>query len=358
MAAGAWRARAPWRGVPGPGGAAAIWYHPSWDRLAAVAEERGHGRREDRSATAGRDDARRVREGSLSGRPPTLAARAAGTGTAARPPDARRLAGPAPTLGRRAFLGLALAALATGVRRAAGAVEPRRGAITARASLLYGILRVEESGMVEAAVDPAGGRYEVRVRAQGADLATELDSAGVLREGRWAPTRFQDRFVVHGRESRLEIGYDHDRRRIEFHGRSETFFLRRTRAVDDVVPMPPGLHVDDVISAILNYADGRWPPEPDGTFLTRVVRRRRGPREGPDDVDRTYRAELVPFALRVTDEGGRPTATFDMTRFSSWARADEPGRIVFTRDRRPETISASLILGTALTIRIEPGALS
>ena len=75
----------------------------------------------------------------------------------------------------------------------------------------------------------------------------------------------------------------------------------------------------------------------------------------PDDVDRRYRAELVPFELRVTTEaGGRATALLDMTRFSSWAREDEPARIVFGADRRPESITASLILGTSLTIRIAP----
>jgi hypothetical protein len=43
-----------------------------------------------------------------------------------------------------------------------------------------------------------------------------------------------------------------------------------------------------------------------------------------------------------------------MTRFSSWAREDEPARIVFGADRRPESITASLILGTSLAIRLGP----
>ena len=59
--------------------------------------------------------------------------------------------------------------------------------------------------------------------------------------------------------------------------------------------------------------------------------------------------------LRVgTDASGRATAALDLTRFSSWAREDEPARIVFGADRRPETITATLILGTSLAIRIEP----
>ena len=64
----------------------------------------------------------------------------------------------------------------------------------------------------------------------------------------------------------------------------------------------------------------------------------------------------MPFALQVgTDAGGRAMAALDLTRFSSWAREDEPARIVFGTDRRPETITATLMLGTSLTIRIESG---
>jgi hypothetical protein len=60
----------------------------------------------------------------------------------------------------------------------------------------------------------------------------------------------------------------------------------------------------------------------------------------------------------TTEAGGRATALLDMTRFSSWAREDEPARIVFGADRRPESITASLILGTSLTIRIAPAPVS
>ena len=110
-----------------------------------------------------------------------------------------------------------------------------------------------------------------------------------------------------------------------------------------------------MVSATLNYSEGRWRPEADGSLATRVVRRQRRRGETPDDAQQRYRAELVPFALRVgTDASGRATAALDLTRFSSWAREDEPARIVFGPHRRPETIDASLILGTSLAIRIEP----
>jgi hypothetical protein len=226
-------------------------------------------------------------------------------------------------------------------------------------ALLFGAFRFDESGIIEEAVDRATGRYDVRITGRGREMTTEIESTGALRDGRWVPIRFTDRFVVYGRESRLEIAYDHDRRLIQYRGRSETFLLRRIRTTDDDVPIPPGLHVDDVVSATLNYADGRWPPEADGALATRVVRRQRVPGEGPDDAQRPYRAELVRFELRLAPGAdGRATAALDLTRFTSWAREDEPARIVFGPDRRPETITASLILGTSLTIQVQPAVAS
>jgi hypothetical protein len=261
----------------------------------------------------------------------------------------------APPLARRTFLASALAWALGRSSRAAGEVDTRKGAFSARAALLYGVLRFEETGVIEETVDRGAGRYDVRITGRGHEMATEIESSGTLRAGRWAPLRFTDRFQVYGRESRLEITYDHARRLIQYRGRSETFLLRRVRVTDDTVAVPADTHVDDVVSATLNYADGRWPPETDGTLATRVVRRQRGAGEGPDDVERRYRAELVPFALRVgTDAGGRATAALDLTRFSSWAREDEPARIVFGANRRPETITATLILGTSLAIRLTP----
>ena len=113
----------------------------------------------------------------------------------------------------------------------------------------------------------------------------------------------------------------------------------------------PGL--DDAISSLLNHADGLWPPDADGLHRTHIVRRRRKESEGPDDVDPNARAELAPFELKVDrdKDTGKLLATFDMTRFSSWARPDRPARIVFNANRRPELIATSLMLGTSVTIR-------
>ena len=144
------------------------------------------------------------------------------------------------------------------------ATEARKGAFNARAAILFGAFRFEESGVIDETIDRGAGRYEVRITGRGSDMTTEIESTGTLRDGRWAPLRFADRFVVYGRESRLEITYDYAQRLIRYQGRSETFLLRRFRMTDDTVAMPAGAHVDDVVSATLNYAEGRWPAEADG----------------------------------------------------------------------------------------------
>src|SRR5262245_13864386 len=198
-----------------------------------------------------------------------------------------------PMMGRRAFLGALLASVFAPARPAAAAVEVHKAVYAVRTTLLYGLLRFEVNGLIDETIDRQAGRYEVRVAGAGAEMTSEIESKGVLLDGRWAPLRFHDHFVVYGRESNLVITYDHARRAAEYHGRSETFLLRRLRATDDLVALPPATHVDDVISAALNFADNRWPGEPDGTLVTHVVRRRRTPDEGADDVAAAYRGEVV-----------------------------------------------------------------
>jgi hypothetical protein len=257
-------------------------------------------------------------------------------------------------LDRREFLALAVALALAPARAARAAVDSRREAFTADVAILYGALTFQVTGTIDETVDRAARRYAFRIQGQGSGITQAVDASGLLREDRWAPLRTSSVFLVHGRESRLSIAYDYDRRLIEYHSRSETFFLRRRRVADDVLPMPPDVRVDDALSAVLNYADERWPSQPDGTLRTQVVRRYRPKSEGADDVERRYHAELVPFVLRLAaePETGRNTALFDLTRFSSWARLDQPARIVFGADRRPEAITSSLMLGTKFSVRI------
>jgi hypothetical protein len=261
-----------------------------------------------------------------------------------------------PAIGRRAFLGALVTLALAPARPAAATVEVRKASYAVRTNLFYGILRFELEGVIDETIDRRAGRYEVRVAGRSSEMTSEIESRGVLLDGRWAPLRFRDHFVVYGRESNLEITYDHARRSAEYHGRSETFLLRRLRSTDDIVTLPPATHVDDVISAALNFADNRWPVEQDGSLVTHVVRRRRSPDEGSDEVARGYRGEVVPFVLNLAPDprSARLEASFDLTRFTSWGIEKEAARIVFGPDRRPESVTASLIFGTSFSVRITP----
>lgn len=259
-----------------------------------------------------------------------------------------------PPLSRRELLTASLVLALAPLARVRAEPALRQGTYDVDVGILYNTLTFELVGTMQESVDRVAGRYEVRAEGQGSRIANRIESRGIRRDGRWAPLRAASWFQVAGRESRTEIIYHYESRTIEYHSRSETFFLRRQRVVDDALTMPP-THVDDVMTAALNYADGLWPAESDGSYRTQVVRRVRAANEGPDDVPRENRAELAPFVLKVAADrdSGRPTALFDLSRFSSWAREDRPARIVFGEHRRPEQITASLMLGTSITIRLK-----
>lgn len=265
-------------------------------------------------------------------------------------------------LGRRRFLTLALLAL-LGRGPGSGGVpglraEPRRrqGRYDVDVGILYGALSFTLEGTVDETVDRVAGRYGVLAVGYSRHMSNRIESEGTYRAGRWAPRRSEVWVQVAGREARTVVSYDYDRARIHYVYRGETFFLRRVRLADDVVEIPEGLHLDDGLTATLNYADAQWLPDPDGVYRTHVVRRRRPDNEGPDDVQQAYQAEIVPVALHVqTDpETGRPVALLDLTPFSSWARRGRPARVRFGPGRRPESIHAWLMLGTTVQIRILP----
>lgn len=257
-----------------------------------------------------------------------------------------------PLIDRRQFLTLPLALLLLPVNRAFGSLQTGKGTYAADVGILYNMLTFRLRGDLEETVDRVAGEYRVKAEGAGPGIANKVDSRGALQGGRWMPLHSESWFDIRGRQSRTEITYHWAKREIEYHARGETFFLRRLRVVDDTVSIPDGAHVDDVVSAALNYADGRWPSHYDNTHRTLVVRRRRAEDEGPDDVASSYRAEVVPLELRIVhDTGGRPTALFDLSRFSSWARSSRPARIVFAQNRRPELITSTMIFGTSVSIR-------
>ncbi|OGP95796.1 MAG: hypothetical protein A2V53_01255 [Deltaproteobacteria bacterium RBG_19FT_COMBO_56_10] len=259
------------------------------------------------------------------------------------------------TLPLAAILGSALGSALAPLAQALAVADIRQAAYVADVDVLYGLLSFRLDGTITEMVDRAAGRYDVRAVGEGDGIANQMESHGALRDGRWQPLRLRTWLSVKGRESRSAITYDYARRTIEYRFRGETFLLRRVRVADDVVPIPDGLRVDDAVSAALNYDDGTWRPGPDGTLETWVVRRKRNENEGPDDVEKFYRAELVPFRLKLipATASGKPVAEFDLTRFSSWATRDRPARVTFGRDRRPESMVLSMILGTSVRIQLK-----
>jgi hypothetical protein len=220
-------------------------------------------------------------------------------------------------------------------------------------SVFYNALRYRMTGTIDERVDHAAGRYDVRIEGQGSGFENRGEASGTLRDGRWVPLLGKSWAKIAGREGRAEISYDHERRIAQYRSRSETFFLGRLRVVDDVVAFPVGAHVDDMVSAILNHADGHWLPEPGGVLETRMVRRRRAAKEGSEETSGQYRAEIIPVVLKLLPgpADGKRTALFDLKGFSTWALPDRPAQIVFEADGRPEVVTARLMYGTTFTIR-------
>lgn len=258
-------------------------------------------------------------------------------------------------LSRRQFLTLPVAVLLAPWATVSAEIRSRTGSYVANVGILYDLFTFRLAGTITESVDRASGQYSVTALGEGSGIANRVESHGRLLDGRWTPARTVSWFSVRGREARSDVLYAAAQRTVEYHYRGETFLLRRLRVVDDRLTVPSGHHVDDVISAMFNWVDGTWPPDADGVHRTWVVRRRKRDGEGPDDVDPNPGAELVPLDLRVAPDptSGKPTALFDMTRFSSWARKDQPARIVFGGNRRPELITTSLMLGTSVRVDLK-----
>jgi hypothetical protein len=258
-------------------------------------------------------------------------------------------------IGRRDFLSLPLAFLLAPLARASADTVAHTAPYRVDVRLLYGALTYRIDETLAESIDRSAGRYEVAMTGEGDGIVNRIESSGALRQGRWAPLRSRSFFSVKGRESRGDVTYDYTARRIDYHFKGETFFLRRLRVVDDSLAMPDGLLIDDAISATLNYADQLWRPQTDGDLLTHIVRRKIASNEGPDDVQAQYRAELAPLTLKVAvdAETRKPTARFDLTRFSSWARQSQPALITFGTDRRPEHLNLPMIFGTSVQISLK-----
>ncbi|HZP38948.1 MAG TPA: hypothetical protein VFE48_20880 [Methylomirabilota bacterium] len=257
---------------------------------------------------------------------------------------------------RRQFLGLLPAGLLLTTPRAE-ALDDGRSAYNYQLdlSILFNFLTLSLTGTVVQEIDRKAGRYRVTMDGTGTAISTRTEATGIIRDGRFMPVESRSVHHFRGRQNTVATSYDYERQQVQLHAVTHTLLLGRRRQVDDTLAIPPGRHVDDLISAELNFAADTLDRDRDGTYSTWVMRRARADDEGPDDVSPDgYRAELVPLRFRTTPDGpgGRLTAQIDITRFSSWARPGTPARLTFAPNRQLESVQSSLILGTTLSVRV------
>ena len=259
-------------------------------------------------------------------------------------------------LSRRQLLAALPLGLLFGLRRA-HALEDGRSAFAYQLdlSVLFSVLTLSLSGTAVQEIDRRGGKYRMVMEGKGTGLSTRTEATGIIRDGRFKPVETKAVHHFRNRQNTSTTTYDYTRQRAEIHAVTHTLLLGRRRQVDDVLAIPPGRQVDDLISAELNFADNTLDREPDGTYHTWVVRRARADNEGPDDVSPDgYRAELVPLRFRPSPDPatGGLTAQVDITRFSSWARSDQPARVTFAPDRQLSSVQSVLLYGTTLNVRV------
>jgi hypothetical protein len=261
-------------------------------------------------------------------------------------------------ISRRALLvGLATFTLGGWIQggRAAAIAVTRTSGFRVDISMLWGVLRYSLTGSIAEDVDVESGRYRVLITGAGTGVSSRVEARGLIDGGRYRPLELRSVHSLAGRESWLSITYDYDRALVDYHAVGHTLMLGRRRQVDDLVRLPAGRVVDDAVSVELNLAAGQLERDPTGAYQTFLLRRTRPPSEGPDDVTPgAYRVEVVPFQFRVEPDRrtGKLVAQVDMSGWSSWARPDQPAHLVFTPDRRVESIETRLQFGSVARMQL------
>jgi hypothetical protein len=258
-------------------------------------------------------------------------------------------------LTRRAFLLLAFAS--TGAAPSLGRTDPvmRTTAYQVNADVLYGLLSFTMTGLLDEDVDQTAEIYHVQLVGEGAGIRNRFASTGIIQKGRFTPTSTLVRLSIRGRQHETRITYDYDRRAVEYYHRSETFLLGRLRTGQNTFGIPEGESLDDFASIILNHGSGMFETE-GKIYRTLIVRRARRKGEGVDEVQAEgYRGEIVPlnvsFVRNVETLG--TVSRIDFSELSTWAKATDPARFTFARDRRIERIDARLILGTRIQVTFQ-----
>lgn len=260
-----------------------------------------------------------------------------------------------PRLSRRRFL-LATLPVLLAPRLARGEGPSRNaGTYHVDVSVLYGLLTFSLSGTTVEEIDWSAGRYRVMLTGEGPGTAHRTEATGFILAGRFFPAQTNTYQALRGRETRVAVTFDYQRRLVEYHLRGQTLLLGRLRQVDDTVSIPPGQTVDDLASASLNFAANKLETDGHGSYRTAFIRRAWKENEGPDDVSPGgYRAEIVPVTFRVSPDPatGRLNGLLDLTTVSSWARRGQPARLTFGPTRHLESVHSSLILGTTIAVRL------
>ena len=276
----------------------------------------------------------------------------AGSGTMPPMPGSSKLSRRALLLGLGAFT---LGQWRLGGRAAASSAVTRTSGYRVDISMLWGVLRYSVVGNMVEDIDAESGRYRVLITGSGTGVSSRIEVRGLIEQGRYRPLEMKSTHSLAGRESWLSITYDYDRGLVDYHAVGHTLLLGRRRQVDDLVRLPAGRPVDDAVSIGLNLAAGHLERDAAGTYQTSVLRRSRPVGEGPDDVTPgSYRVEVVPFLFRVEPDPrtGKLVARVDMSGWSSWARPDQPAHLVFTPDRRLESVESRLVFGSTVRMQL------
>src|SRR5687768_16530163 len=117
---------------------------------------------------------------------------------------------------RRRFLTVPIVLLVPIGARAWAQRQVTRGSYAADIGILYDMLTLQLRGSIEETVDRGAGEYRVLANGTGPGIANRFDSAGILRNGRWAPIRSHSSFNIRGRQSSTEVAYDWRKRQIEY----------------------------------------------------------------------------------------------------------------------------------------------
>src|SRR3990172_2838961 len=116
-------------------------------------------------------------------------------------------------LTRRAFLAASLPLLAS-PRATLGAAPARQiFNYSVDVGVLFNLITFALKGTVVKEIDHTAGRYRVSMNGEGDSISLDTEARGMIRKGRFMPVEIRSNSTIRGRESRLDMLYDHDPRK-------------------------------------------------------------------------------------------------------------------------------------------------